>query len=561
MKKNTLLLTTSLFASFILNAQQPNRGLSHEMSNQERVLMQDYQNNVFSPSAAPTKPIRSIAEFEPNEGVIVAYPWGIPMSLVKDLSNTVKVLVIGAGNGSSVQSSMQSGGVNMSNVAFINATVDSYWTRDYTGWFIVDGSNKVGIVDFKYNRPRANDDAAPSKEATYLNVPLYSMNLTQTGGNYMCDGLGIATATDLVTDENSVSVSQINQLMNDYLGISNYMIRPDALGDYIKHIDCWGKFLSVDKILIDSVPSSDPRFSHYQAAAAYYANTNCSWGYKYKVYRAFIKGSTNGEPYSNTFICNNRVFVPLQGTSNDNAAINLYKKAMPGYTISSYNALSGAAWLGTDALHCRTHEIPDRNMLYIHHMPLFGKQCSSTGYKITATAVSYGGQSLKSGYPKVLYKINNGTWDSIPMTAAGTNQYEATIPVQTNGTTVQYFVRGIDATGKLSNHPYIGVSDPHSFIADCATSVDVVKDEATYFNTYPNPNHGDFYVYVNNTHNSQKAYLKIRNALGEVVYDEAYDLRNGVSLKNINLTNASKGMYFIEFRTETETLTQKMIIQ
>ncbi|HNO70613.1 MAG TPA: T9SS type A sorting domain-containing protein, partial [Bacteroidia bacterium] len=102
---------------------------------------------------------------------------------------------------------------------------------------------------------------------------------------------------------------------------------------------------------------------------------------------------------------------------------------------------------------------------------------------------------------------------------------------------------------------------PHSFTVDCATSIDPVKENSTYFNTYPNPNHGDFYVYVNNVNNNPKAYLKIKNSLGQLVYDETYDLRNGISLKNINLTNVSKGMYFIEFRTDMETITQKMIIQ
>lgn len=157
------------------------------------------------------------------------------------------------------------------------------------------------------------------------------------------------------------------------------MVIPDAQGDYIKHIDCWGKFLAVDKVLIDSVPSSDPRYSNYQSAAAAFANTNCSYGYKYKVYRAFIQSSKNGEPYSNSFICNDKVYLAFKGTSNDNACLNVYKKAMPGYTIKGYMASGSAPWYPTDALHCRVHEIADRSMLYIGHMPLFGKQCSSTG--------------------------------------------------------------------------------------------------------------------------------------------------------------------------------------
>lgn len=567
MKKITLFISIILTSFCSLNAQvnssKPNGGLSHQMSDEEKLRIHEIGLN-FRSSAPPLAPVRSIAEFEPTEAILIAYAngFGIPYSLIKDLSNDTKVIVIVPGSSqSSVNSSLQSNGVNMANVQYLNAAVDSWWSRDFSGWFIADGNNKVGIVDFKYDRPRPNDDAIPTKEASFLNIQSYSMNLTQTGGNYMSDGMGIATATDLVMDDNSsLTKAQVNQLMKDYLGITNYMVVNDAQGEYIKHIDCWGKFLAVDKILIDSVPSSDSRYSAYQAAAAYYRNTNCSYGYKYKVYRPFISSSANGEPYSNSLICNDKVYLAFKGTSNDNACLNLYKKAMPGYTVKGYMAGS-AVWHPTDALHCRTHEIADRKMLYINHMPLFGKVCSLTGYKVSVDAVSYAGQSIKTGYPMVKYKINNNSsWDSTSMTLVSGNKYEATIPYQSNGTSVQYYIRAIDNSNKIAHHPFIGAPDPHTFIAACLTDVPTQPESETYFSTYPNPNNGNFFTYINSTKNCS-ASIKISNALGESVYNEAYDLNSGISLKNIQLNNISKGIYIIEFRTDFETITRKIVIQ
>ena len=42
-------------------------------------------------------------------------------------------------------------------------------------------------------------------------------------------------------------------MVHDYLGIETYHVVPDVNGEYIKHIDCWGKLLSPDTILIRSV--------------------------------------------------------------------------------------------------------------------------------------------------------------------------------------------------------------------------------------------------------------------------------------------------------------------
>jgi agmatine/peptidylarginine deiminase len=568
MKKIILLLTiASLMDSYSLMAQMnpalPNNGLSH-IKSQEEILHSNEIGKGFFPTAMPTKPVRNIAEFEPSEAAIISYVsgFGLPYTFIKELAKDIKVIIVvtSQSQANSVTTTLQSNGVNTANCQFLISAIDSWWARDYTGWFIADGNNKVGIVDFVYNRPRPNDDAIPGKEAQFLNIQSYAMNVTHTGGNYMCDGMGIATSTDLVWDENTITHAQINQNMLDYLGISNYMVIQDPQGQYIKHMDCFGKFLAVDKILIDSVPASDPQFNAYQATAAYYRNTNCSYGYKYKVYRPYTSGSANGEPYSNSFISNNKVFIALKGTANDNAALNTYKQAMPGYTVTGYLESPGAPWESTDALHCRVHEIADRKMLYINHMPLFGKVCSSTGYKISTDVVSYDAQAVKAGYPMIMYRINSNPWDSISMTLISANKFEGTIPFQSNGTAVQYYIKAIDNSNKIAFHPFIGAADPHTFTAECLTGIQSEIAPETYFNTYPNPNNGDFYVYLDSKR-ACTSNIKISNMLGETVYNDTYDLNSGISLKHIVLSNIGKGVYMIEYSTNFETITQKIVIQ
>ena len=559
---------------FIINAQEetgiPNNGLKHRLSDEERTIQLTTRSSMVVTNP-PAGPVRNIAEWEPSEAVIIAYAsgFGLPLNLIKDLSNTGNVIIdCRSSSQATATTILTNAGVNMANCSFITTTVDSWWTRDYTGWFIADNTNHVAIIDFPYNRSfRTNDDAVPSKQATFLGITLYGMDLMHTGGNYMCDGYGTGISTDLVEDESSLTTTQIHQRMLDYLGIDNFMIRPDAQGEYIKHIDCWAKLLAPDKILVDSVPDTDPQYALYEAAAAYFASTNCPYGYPYKIYRPLISGSseTNAEPYSNSYIFNNRVFVPMGGFSaaHDSAALNCYRKAMPGYIVKGYNSSGAAEWLGTDALHCRTHEIADREMLYIEHFPLYGYINSPSGYDIDAKVVSYGDHNIETGYPIVVFKVGKfGMWDSLAMASLGNLQYQTTIPVQNGGDTVFYYIKAKDVTGKIAHHALMGAADPYFFIAQ-GTSVDVpvlVENPALSFFTYPNPNKGNFILFVKSNY-AEKANLRICNVSGKIVYTEDFEVSGGNFMKRINTEGLAQGVYFIEVRTGSNVVTGKLAIE
>ncbi len=230
--------------------------------------------------------VRNIAEFEPQEGVLVRYPLGLPYNLIAQMSDYTKVVtVVSSYYLSEAQNNYQNNGVNMSNCEFLIAPTDSYWTRDYGPWFVAV-NNEVGIIDFPYNRPRPNDDEVPIEVANYLGINYWGMDLVSTGGNYMTDGLGQSVSTELVWDENpGLTEAEIDSLVNAYLGIDEYHVKDDPLGAYIEHVDCWGKYLAVDKILIGEVPPSDYRYDDFEAVADYFANQESSYGHDYEVYR------------------------------------------------------------------------------------------------------------------------------------------------------------------------------------------------------------------------------------------------------------------------------------
>ena len=486
-------------------------------------------NGVFSATQAPTGEVRFPAEFEPVQSVMVAYPLELPWELLQRISNLENCKLITVVNKRKTNSTIDeikneytNNGVNIDNCEFIIAKndnledgINSHWMRDFGPWCIFHGKN-VAIVDNVYNRsfvddnsdpiadeylswsgkPRWRDDAFAKTYATSNNIPLYGMEVVHTGGNMMQDGRGVGVSDDIVYTQSEtfagLSKETVNQRMKDYLGINPYHVTIDPQGDYIAHVDCWGKFLAPDKIIIARVPESHERYSAYEEVASYFAGTDCCWGYPYKVYRVDIPVTTKDQihdadkiaPYTNSLIVNKTVFVPISSqTSADynNAALVVYREAMPGYEIIGINY---SGWKNTDALHCRTRDIMDFKMLFVDHRNvLFGEQAYKESYPITAKFIAYSGDNITE--TKLHYSINGGEYTTVDMQQVGTtDEYTGNITGVKTGDVVRYYITGKDNSNRICAQPQFcgensqyNNSESHTFTVGVASEEDNEGEE------------------------------------------------------------------------------------
>lgn len=447
----------------------------------EEMLTPVVKSTNFTATPAPTESPRFVAEFEPMQGVMIRYPLGIPVDLVKTLAENCQVYcIVSQSQQSWARSSFSNAGVNMDRVTFVIANSDSYWVRDYGPWYIFAGKNPA-IVDNVYNRPRQHDDAIPSAFASFWDIPLYSMNLTHTGGNMMQDGRGHGVSDNLVIQENNNDEANVRKLMLDYLGIDNYHITIDPQGAYIAHVDCWGKYLAPDKILIAKLPQSDSRYQNYESVANYFATTNCCWGYPYKVYRVEEPSGNTVAPYTNSLILNKHVYVPMGSNSTYNErALQVYKEAMPGYEVTGvYNSSGSTQWLNTDALHCRTRGVMDFNMLFVDHRNvLFGTQQCEDSIAITSKFIAYSGKPLKEDSLLVYYSIDNGPYQTAHMRPTGLpDEYVGYIKGYHQASEVDYYVFGADESGHRYQQPVFGQLDPHHFTVSISFTLGDVNDD------------------------------------------------------------------------------------
>lgn len=451
--------------------------LTHHMSPEEKALFHTVGDG-YEATDPPPGVIHNIAEYEQMEGVLVGYPgaFGISYELIAAMSNVVPVTTIVENNSqlNFVTAQYEASGVNMDNTNFLVTALDSYWTRDYGPWYIRYGDDQIGIMDFIYNRPnRPNDNAVPPQMAEYLDIEWFGMGLITAGGNYMTDGYGISAASDLTWLENpTLSPDEIDQMLLEYCGIETYHVLPDPNNTYIDHIDCWGKFLDVDKVLIREVPPTHPQYDEIEETAAYFENEVSAWGNNFEVYRVM---TPNDEPYTNSLILNDHVFLPIMGGQWDDEAVAAYEEAMPGYEIHTFTG----SWESTDALHCRTKGIADRNTLYIEHYPFLGEQEVLPEYEIEAIVTAYSGESIDQEEVKVIWWINGVLQDEIVMIYEGDKVYSATLPAGLPGSEMAYYITASDEGGNMANHPFIGEPDPHVFYVGeqlfAALSLDVAE--------------------------------------------------------------------------------------
>lgn len=557
MKKNStlILLLGLLLLTFKVQSQEIDLPEWRKMKYlSEEEMYMPITNRGFEETAPPAGEVRFPGEYEPMQAVMIVYPLGIPLELVREMAEDCKVItVVTSGNQRYAEADFKSVDVNMDNVEFLNAKTDSYWIRDFGPWYIFDGKEPA-IVDNKYNRPRPNDDMLPGEFAKYWNIPMYGMNVVHTGGNMMQDGFGVGVSDDIVVTEsveNGVTEEQVYERMKNYLGIDPYHVTIDPQGDYIAHVDCWGKFLAPDKIMLARVPKSNPRYEYYEEVADYFATTNCSWGYPYKIYRVDIPGNGVISPYTNSLILNKKVLVPLGSYSTFNEkALALYREAMPGYEvigIENKNALKG--WLNTDALHCRTRGVMDFDMLYVDHRNvLFGEHEWQDSMAVVSKVIAYSGAELKQDSLLVYYSIDGGGYKTVKMRPTGnTDEYVAYIKGYKKSSKVDYYVFAADESGRNRQQPVFGKADPHSFTV--AGEENIFENNFVNVDVSPNPMND---VLCINT--DENVDITIYNSVGQqLIFVE--------NEKRIDVSSLTDGLYFVKIADDKGNVFVKKVVK
>lgn len=478
---NKIILLFSTFLIFAVNAQDP---LPIWMTDEEKVIMSTYEFSTNSPerngiTTPPTGNLRNMAEWEETEYLLVTWVPNYSNTLTNIISaavNECKVIVISS-NPSSVQNTLTNSGVSLDSVQFIQRNYNSIWMRDYAANSVYQNWNDdLILVDWIYNRPRPLDDSSPEAVANELNIPLYETtqaptDLIGTGGNWMSDGFGTGFSSMLIVDENEPnnsfgvsgkSVTDIENIFQDFMGIDRYIKMENLLYDAIDHIDMHIKLLDEETLLVSEYPPNVADGPQIEANLQYVLDNYLSvYGTTYKTIRIPVPPSTSGlypdnngyyRTYTNSTIVNNSVLVPFYREEFDTIAQRIYEEAMPGYNIIGINVdgQNGEQLIAMGgAIHCITHTIGVKAPMIISHQALADTYDTDNAYEVEAYI------SHRSGITSATlhYRIGAGPYQSVSMTNTSGDDWVGLIPAQNGTVDVQYYVEAESTSGKTQVRP------------------------------------------------------------------------------------------------------------
>jgi agmatine deiminase len=445
-------------------------------------------------SAAP--PVRVIAEWEPALGAIVSWPLSVPDALVAEIAEDGLLFVtVTSAESEAARAHLTGLGIDAARLRLVEGPATSLWPRDWGPHQVFDGAGRFGLVDARFagypryaaepellaseDGPRffpgyRGDDGAPERLAALLDQPLYSLPLFLTGGNFLVDGRGGAFCTQAQILENRGLASEVElrrRLQSD-LGIERLVVLENTEGMGIQHIDCWLKLLDEETLLVKRPPADHPEAARIERNLAAIAASRTAWGRPWRILRIdcppfAARRFDPAEPplaaYTNALILGRKVLVPLYDIPGDEAALETWRAALPGYEVLGF---PWPEWQSFDALHCRVRAVFDPHMLRLSHPRLPAAVPNTTrGYPVLVEIDDRSGAGLVASGLAVHYRrAGEAAWSSVPLDPVGAGHaFAAFIPACGPGARVEYWIRAEDRSGRVATSPPAAPAGFHGF--------------------------------------------------------------------------------------------------
>ena len=562
-----------------------------------------YQKNNSSATIYTTPPseeVRTMAEWEEIQALTITWSTGYNIQEESILSQIVanavqecQVIII-CQEESEVQSYLLNQGISTDNVNFIKTDFNNIWIRDYGQNTVY--KNEVGepiLVDWIYNRNRPYDDLVPEKVAEYFNMNMHNTtqapwDLMATGGNFMSDGMGTAFSSELIVEENSGgyawegfngnvyypnhTLEEINNTLEEFMGIDNYIIMDNLPYDGIHHIDMHMKLLNEETLLIAEYPEGVADGPQIEANIQYILeNYNSAFGTPFKIIRIPSPPSPTGNypdnngyyrTYTNSVFVNKTVLVPFYRTEYDTIAQRIYEDALPGYNIIGIDVDNQGQNLisYSGAIHCITHSVGVNEPLLIQHQEL------EDSYPIEQYNVSASIQHQSGIASANLFWTTNleEGYQSLSMTNTDGNNWSALIQENLSApNTIYYYIEATANSGKTLSRPLTAPEGYFKFniLEQNNTSLNQNSLNGIEINIYPNPASNNICIPVNSLE-SCKGQIILTDILGKVI-TTVYDgnLKSGLNQFFINVKKYEQGIYFLVLNSDLNQIRKTLIIQ
>lgn len=231
---------------------------------------------------------------------------------------------------------------------FEYSSVQDIWIRDFAPFLIIDSIAYKGIYNPSYfietNRKTSFldyektifyyasfDDNIGKQIAEQLGFTVRNVNITIDGGNFIHNGSGIGITTNRIVSENeSMSIQEINDFFKENFGIKKLIILPVEPGDETGHIDGMVRFIDSNTVIVAEYEQNYKEGHDFMNKIAELLSS------EFNVVRVLNETPKLQSPdefvsaygnYINFLQVGNTIFLPQYGITNkDKAAIKILEK-------------------------------------------------------------------------------------------------------------------------------------------------------------------------------------------------------------------------------------------
>jgi agmatine deiminase len=274
-------------------------------------------------------------------------------------------------------------GVDLERVTFHRIPTNEPWCRDHGPIFLTrDVDPKLAIVDWDYNAwgnkypPFDLDEAAPTRVAKILDVPVFYPRMILEGGAIDVNGAGtLLTTESCLLNKNrnpNMSREEIEERLRDFLGIREILWLGHGIAgdDTDGHVDDLARFVGEQEVV--TVVEEDPDDENYeplqenlerlQQMTIGYRNSHSDRRQRLDIItlpmpkKVVREGQRLPASYANFYMANNCVLCPTFADPGDEIALLTLQRLFPTRRVIGIDCRELIWGLGT--FHCLTQQQP-----------------------------------------------------------------------------------------------------------------------------------------------------------------------------------------------------------
>ncbi|MEN6443289.1 MAG: agmatine deiminase family protein [Methanoregula sp.] len=275
-----------------------------------------------------------------------------------------------------VRSRLRSAGVNLDRVTVRTTEYSDVWIRDYGPTFVVNRALQQSAMvrwDFNAWGGKYDDQIADGKIPFLINrwleLPVFSAGIVLEGGSIDVNGKGcVLTSQSCLLNSNrnpNLTKSDLEEILKEYLGVVKviWLNKGVAGDDTDGHIDDIARFTSPSTIVC--AYEDNPTDENYAALHENYEiliRATDQEGNPFTVVKLPMPAPVADEEqrypasYTNFFIANHVVIVPVFEDPHDGEAIKILQAQFPDRNVIGINARAMVEGFGT--FHCGTQQQP-----------------------------------------------------------------------------------------------------------------------------------------------------------------------------------------------------------